>query len=73
MLIDAKGNLKQAWMRGNGCLIHDSAKDNPYEIEFAIGVYYTEEQRCSLLLRQTLTGSIASLLISPPSAARRAA
>lgn len=47
MLIDAKGNLKQAWMRGNGCLIHDSAKDNPFGIEFAIGVYYTEEQKAA--------------------------
>lgn len=43
MIIDVNGNIKGAWMRGDGPAITDS--DNPYGIEFAIVVRYTDEQK----------------------------
>lgn len=49
MVIDSKGNIKQAWIRGNGCLIHDKAESNPYKIDFAIGINYTEQQKAAFI------------------------
>ena len=43
MIIDVEGNILDAWIRGNGVLIMDY--ENPYGIEFAIGVRYTEAQK----------------------------
>lgn len=43
MIIDVNGNIKDAWIRGNGPAIMDS--DNPYGIEFAIVVSYSAEQK----------------------------
>lgn len=43
MIIDVNGNIKGVWIRGDGPAITDS--DNPYGIEFAIVVRYTDEQK----------------------------
>lgn len=43
VVIDVEGNILAAWIRGNGPVIMDS--DNPYGIEFAIGVRYSAEQK----------------------------
>lgn len=43
LIIDSKGNIKQAWFRKNGCLIHD--RNTKYGYDFAIGVDYTDEQK----------------------------
>ena len=45
MLIDTNGNIMQAWVRGNGPLVKDKASDNPYNIDFAIAIRYTDEQK----------------------------
>ena len=45
MVIDKFGNRLQAWYRTKGYLQKDLAEDNPYGIEFAIGIPYTEEQK----------------------------
>ena len=41
MIIDVDGNILKSWLRGDGPIIMDS--DNPYNIEFAIAVRYTED------------------------------
>ena len=41
IIIDSKGNIKQAWFMKDGCLIHDSN----YGYDFAIGVDYNDEQK----------------------------
>jgi hypothetical protein len=43
LIIDVNGNILPAWLRGNGPLIMDS--DNPYGIEFAIAVGYSQKQK----------------------------
>ena len=45
MIIDHTGKILKAWVRGNGPLIKDKAGDNPYNIDFAIAVYYTDAQK----------------------------
>lgn len=45
MLIDVNGNKRRAWVRGNGPLVKDKASDNPYNIDFAIAISYTDEQK----------------------------
>lgn len=45
MLIDTNGNIMRAWVRGNGSLVKDKASDNPYNIDFAIAISYTDEQK----------------------------
>ena len=43
VIIDTHGNVLQAWFRKNGNIIHDS--ENKYDIEFHIGMDYTEDQK----------------------------
>lgn len=45
MLIDTNGNIRRAWVRGNGPIVKDKASDNPYNIDFAIAISYTDEQK----------------------------
>lgn len=45
MIIDVNGNEMQAWVRGNGCIVHDNASDNPYNIDFAIAIRYNDIQK----------------------------
>ena len=47
MIIDENGKRLQAWFRKDGILIHD--RENTYGIDFAIGVYYTQEQQNAFL------------------------
>ena len=47
MVITTKGDILQAWFRRDGCLVHDKASDNPYGIDFAIGIDYTEQQKAA--------------------------
>lgn len=44
LIIDNRGALLNGWLRVNGNLIHDKAENNKYNQDFAIGVYYTEEE-----------------------------
>lgn len=43
VIIDTHGKILQAWFRKDGNLIHDS--ENKYNIQFHIGVEYTEDQK----------------------------
>ena len=43
MLIDVDGNSVELFVRGEGPVIKDN--DNPYNMEFAIAVRYTPEQK----------------------------
>lgn len=45
MLIDTNGNIMQAWVRGDGPIVKDKAESNPYNIDFAIAVRYSNEQK----------------------------
>lgn len=47
MIIDQKGKLLEAWFRKDGPLIKDRKDQNPYGMDFAIGVEYTQEQKSS--------------------------
>ena len=47
LIIDTQGNIKQAWFRKDGCIVHD--RDTKYGYDFAIGVPYTEEQTAKWL------------------------
>lgn len=45
MIIDKEGNILKAWIRGNGPIVKDKAESNPYSIDFAIAVRYSDEQK----------------------------
>jgi hypothetical protein len=42
IIIDSKGNIKQAWFMKDGVIIHDH---NKYGYDWAIGVEYSDEQK----------------------------
>ena len=45
MLIDTNGNIMKVWVRGNGPVVEDKAESNPYNIDFAIAIRYSDEQK----------------------------
>ena len=52
MIIDIAGNQYPAWFREDGKLIFD--EDNEFNIKFAIGVRYSEEQKKLFLRKKEL-------------------
>lgn len=52
MIIDANGNILQAWLRKDGPTITDT--NSPYGIKFNVGVYYNETQKAQFAERKEL-------------------